>query len=215
MKAREWSKLDAEAVSEYILITSLAGSFNGAKDSLLDDLSESMKAGFNLKTVLSILKNANRTVDFDAGKIWAISYKQQAKVYFALSKIVVGSNLRSICQSHIDHIIAKDLLSSVPATDVNQLANLTVLDQSENASKGGHTLMEWLKERSESQRRQYCLKHRIPLDEALWAPTRFADFIRARKALILEETELGKLLSSSRTSADINDAEAEDDPQDE
>lgn len=215
MKAREWSELDADAVAEYILITSLAGSFNGAKDSLLDQLAESMKDKFDLQKALGLLKSANRTIEFDAQKIWAISYKQQAKVYFAISKVVKGSNLQSICQTHIDHIIAKDLLTSYTASDVNQLANLTILDQSENTSKGKKTLLEWLKGRTEAQRRQYCETHQIPMDESLWAPSKFHEFIKARKELILANTEMGKLLSSGRANAASENADIEDDSQDE
>jgi hypothetical protein len=192
------------------LRTTLAGSFNGAKDNLLDDLAASMKKGFDIDEVLAILEENNRPILVNEGKIWAISYTQPAKVYFAMSKIVVGSNLEQVCQTNIDHIIAKDLLEDRNPSDVNQLANLTVIDEHENKSKKAQTLTEWLKGCSPRDRTAYCHKHHIPTDETLWAPEKFDDFIKARKALIMSDSGFKSLLVAGASSADISEQDAEE-----
>jgi hypothetical protein len=207
---KQWSQFDFAAAAEYILRTTLAGSFNGAKDNLLDDLAASMKKGFDIDEVLAILEENNRPILVNEGKIWAISYTQPAKVYFAMSKIVVGSNLEQVCQTNIDHIIAKDLLEDRNPSDVNQLANLTVIDEHENKSKKAQTLTEWLKGCSPRDRAAYCHKHHIPTDETLWAPEKFDDFIKARKALIMSDSGFKSLLVAGSSSADISDQDAEE-----
>lgn len=207
---REWSEFNYHAAAEYILRTTLAGSFNGAKDNLLDELSNSMKKGFNMEDILEVLQRNHRPTLVNEGKIWSISYTQPAKVYFAMSKIVVGSNLEQVCQTNIDHIIAKDLLEDRSPSEVNQLANLTILDEHENKSKNAQNLTEWLCGRSPEDKLAYCKKHHIPTDERLWVPERFDDFIKARKALILMDSNFRMLLVAGGTSPDAFEQEADE-----
>ena len=131
-------------------------------------------------------------------------------VYFALSKVVVGIDFEQMSGTNIDHIIPKALLKSRDLKDVNQLANLTVLSEADNKSKGKKTLVEWLREFDEDTLKAHCERHAIPFDKSLWVPERFDDFIAARKKLIVSSTPLGRLLRDQIPDADSDGAEAED-----
>lgn len=209
MDIAKWNAFDKRQAAEYILRTSLARSFSDGKDDLLDDLAESMCAGFELEKVLTVLKAANRNVDFAPEKIWSISYKESSLVYFALSKVVAGVDFEQMSGTNIDHVIPKALLKSREMKDVNQLANLTVLSEADNKSKGKKTLIEWLDGFSDQTLKDHCERHAIPLDKSLWSPDRFDDFIVARKKLIVSSTGLGRLLRSQTpdTDSDVDDAD--------
>ena len=210
MDISQWNAFDKRQAAEYILRTSLARSFSDGKDDLLDKLAASMCGGFDLEKVFGVLKTANRNIDFTSEKIWNISYKESAMVYFALSKVVVGIDFEQMSGTNIDHIIPKALLKSRDLKDVNQLANLTVLSEADNKSKGKKTLVEWLREFDEDTLKSHCERHAIPFDKSLWVPERFDDFIAARKKLIVSSTPLGRLLRDQIPDADSDGAEAED-----
>ena len=194
MTISQWNNFDQGQACEYILRTSLARSFNAGKDDLLDDLLTSMESGFDINKIIGVLRNANRSVDFNAKKIWAISYKDRAQVYFALSKVVYGLNLSQISGTDIDHIIPKSLLKGRDVKDVNQLANLTILSEADNRSKGKKLLSNWLSEMEASALSSFCSRHSIPNDKNLWYPENFDNFILERKKLISANTALGGLL---------------------
>lgn len=200
-----------------MLVTTLAGSFNGAKDTLLDKLSDSMKAKFSLQDILNILIDDNRSVKFDEKKIWNISYSNPEKVYFCMSQVIPNARLSEVSRKNIDHIISRDSLNGlksvgkkIKTSEINQLANLTLIDASQNKSKGAKPLLEWIKEMSPGAKIEYLEKNCIPKDERLWDPTNFNEFIEARKALILENTELGKHIAS-RDNVDSDDEPIDED----
>lgn len=196
MSPSEWANFDQDQACEYILRTSLARSFNAGKDDLLDKLLESMKGCFELNKILDVLRAANRSTDFNAKKIWAISYKDKAQAYFALSKVVDGVSLNQNSGTHLDHVIPKALLKGREVKDVNQLANLTILSESENMSKGKKQIREWLDDMTPEQFAVFCSRHAIPSDDRLYAPENFDEFISERKKLICSKTRLGKHLQS-------------------
>jgi 5-methylcytosine-specific restriction endonuclease McrA len=200
----------------------LAGSFNGAKDTLLDKLSESMKSKFDLEAVKTILRNDNRSVEFDQAKIWRITYSSTEKVYFCMSQVIPGITLSDISEKHIDHVISRDLLREVEKdgnkfkiAEIDQLANLTILDSSQNQSKGSKSLVEWLKEMDPGAKAEYLRKNCIPSDEALWEPVNFKEFIEVRKALILVHTELGRHIAQRQGATGTGvDGDDDDDGED-
>lgn len=211
MGKKKWNNFDKSNIADYILRTTLAGSFNGAKDTLLDKLSESMKSGFNLHQIMSILKGDNRSVEFDAAKIWAITYSSIEKVYFCMSQVIPGVSLSEVSQKDIDHVISRDLLREIRYADVklkiaeiDQLANLTILDSSQNKAKGNKSLVEWLKQMDPGAKVEYLRKNCIPTDEALWEPQKFRDFVEARKALILEKSLLGTHIAQRHVDLDLD-----------
>ena len=210
MDISQWNAFDKRQAAEYILRTSLARSFSDGKDDLLDKLAASMCAGFDVDKVFGVLKAANRNIDFTSEKIWSISYKESAMVYFALSKVVVGIDFEQMSGTNIDHIIPKALLKSRDLKDVNQLANLTVLSEADNKSKGKKTLVDWLGEFDDATLKAHCERHAIPLDKSLWSPERFDDFISARKKLIVSSTPLGRLLRDQVPDPDLEGAESEE-----
>jgi hypothetical protein len=201
MTSTQWANFDKRLAAEYMLRTSLARSFNGAKDDLLDKLAESMKLGFSLERITATLREASRNVDFDERKIWSISYKEDSLVYFALSKVVAGIDFDQISGTNLDHIIAKINLKGLSSDSINQLANLTVLSASDNKAKGKKLITEWLAEMNEGQREDYCRRNCMPNVPRLWLPENYSEFITERKKLILSQTELGKLLKKSATQA--------------
>jgi len=204
MTPSEWKNFSQHQAAEYILRTSLARSFNGAKDGLLDDLQKSMQSKFDLDNIIEILRLANRTVDFNSEKIWAISYKNPSEVYFALSK-VNGIDISHISDTHIDHIIPKALLKNRTSEEVNQLANLTILTEQENLSKGKKQLTNWLSEMDSDQLVHFCRRNMIPSDKSLWDPLNFDKFIEERKRLIIEKTPLGKLINQKLIEVEDDD----------
>jgi len=209
MTATQWANFDKRLACEYMLRTSLARSFNGAKDDLLDKLAVSMKSGFSLDRIIGTLRDASRNVDFDDRKIWGISYKEESLVYFALSKVVTGIDFDQISGTNVDHIIAKANLKGVSKDAINQLANLTVLSASDNKAKGKKLITEWLAEMDLGQREDYCRRNCIPNVPRLWLPENYSEFIIERKKLILAQTELGKLLQkfASQASDESEDSE--------
>jgi hypothetical protein len=196
MSPSEWANFDQDQACEYILRTSLARSFNAGKDDLLDKLLESMKGGFELNKILDVLRAANRSTDFNAKKIWSISYKDKAQAYFALSKVVNGVSLNQNSGTNLDHVIPKALLKGREVKDINQLANLTILSESENMSKGKKQIRDWLDDMSPGQFAAFCSRHAIPSDVRLYSPENFDEFISERKKLISSRTLLGKHLQS-------------------
>ena len=199
MTSTQWANFDKRLAAEYMLRTSLARSFNGAKDDLLDNLALSMKSGFSLERIAVTLREASRNVDFDERKIWAISYKEDSLVYFALSKVVAGIDFDQMSGTNLDHIIAKTNLKGLSSDSINQLANLTVLSASDNKAKGKKLITEWLAEMNEEQREDYCRRNCMPNVPRLWLPENYSEFITERKKLILSQTELGKLLKKTAT----------------
>jgi hypothetical protein len=158
-----------------------------------------MKSGFKLESIFNILKDDNRAVDFDENKIWGILYTNPEKVYFAMSEVISGITLSQIAQKNIDHIISRDSLvdvkingKKIKSNEVNQFANLTIIDASQNQSKGAKSLLDWLREMTPAAKNEYLEKNFIPKDEKLWKPENFYKFIEARKKLIINNTELGK-----------------------
>lgn len=199
MGKKRWNNAEKKPIAKYILQTTLAGSFNGAKDSLLDKLTDSMKSGFKLEAIFNILKDDNRAVDFDENKIWGILYTNPEKVYFAMSEVIPGITLSQIAQKNIDHIISRDSLvdvkingKKIKSNEVNQFANLTIIDASQNQSKGAKSLLDWLREMTPAAKNEYLEKNFIPKDEKLWKSENFYKFIEARKKLIINNTDLGK-----------------------
>jgi uncharacterized protein with ParB-like and HNH nuclease domain len=206
MTIQQWNNFDQDQACEYILRTSLARSFNAGKDDLLDKLQQSMESGFDLNKILGILKSANRSVDFNTQKIWAITYNDRAQVYFALSKVVSGLNLNQISATAIDHIIPKALLlKERDPKDVNQLANLTILSDSDNKSKGKKLLSDWLSEMEPGLLLSFCTRHSIPTEKSLWLPGNFDQFISERKKLIANNTPLGELFQKEESTSDDED----------
>ena len=215
---KKWNNIEKSSIAQYVLITTLAGSFNGAKDTLLDKLSTSMTEGFNLEKVLDILKDDNRNTEFDEKKIWDIKYSQPEKVCFAMSQIIAGLTLSGTSNKHIDHIISRDSLNDikingakVPASQIDQIANLTIIDGSQNQSKGSKPLIDWVREMDAGAKSEYLEKHCIPSDEKLWEPRNFLKFIEARKELILRKTELGSRIQKRDNTNEDNSESGDDD----
>jgi len=86
--------------------------------------------------------------------------------------------------------------------DVNQLANLTILSESDNMSKGKKQLCEWLNDMTPVQFAAFCSRHAIPSDVRLYARENFDEFISERKKLISLHTILGKHLQSDGSEQD-------------
>jgi hypothetical protein len=208
MSTAEWTAFDQSKAAEYILRTSLARSFGAGKDDLLDKLRDSMVGGFELNKVFAVLKAANRSIDFSATKVWAISYKDRASVYFALSKVVKGFSLDQMSGTNIDHVIPKALMKG-REKDVNQLANLTVLTESDNKSKGKKLLADWLSEMDDETLRNFCSLHAIPFDRTLWTPKKFDEFVAQRKRLISTSTPLGNLFKVEEQLEDDEDEDSD------
>jgi len=207
MKLNAWLHFDKNIIADYILITSLAGSFNGAKDSLIDKLSKSMIERFDHKTIMKIFTDDNRKVDINEEKIWSISYAKPEQVYFAMKLVLTGMSLQEISDTHIDHIISKNILGDkFNSAEINELANLTILDGAQNKSKGKKTLSDWLNNISDIERKKYCATHFIPDNKELWESNNFKKFIAERKKLILNKSPLGKLMKNNApTSSDIEE----------
>jgi hypothetical protein len=117
-----------------------------------------------------------------------------------MKNIIPGVSLSDISAKNIDHIIPRDglvkLTKKIPASEINQLANLTILDATQNKQKSGRPLKIWLEELDPSERANYLARNCIPAEPSLWDPNNFHQFVEERKKLILSKTELGKLIPS-------------------
>ena len=189
--------------AQYLLRTSIAGSYNGAKDDLLDALTEVFRSTeeIDLGKVFSTIQSKGRAITISREQFFSVKYLNNR--IMLIMKLLrpdldfVASNKNNL--PTVDHLISRKLLKAagvVKREKVDQIANLVALSADENQnSKRAKTISDWLlTDVSSADRENVCKRLYIPVDTALWTPDRFDDFIAARKALIEVVPQIKDLL---------------------
>jgi uncharacterized protein with ParB-like and HNH nuclease domain len=191
--------------ADYLLRTSIVGTYNGAKDDLLDALVDVFKSSANidLEKVFSIIKSKGRATTISSQQFFSIKYGN-SRVLLIMKLLrpelkFVTANSGNVAT--IDHLISRKLLKEVGITgkdEVDQLANLIALSARENeGEKKAKTIKDWLDGMKLSDRTELRKQLYLPTDPRTWTNARFTDFIEARKALIANVPEIKVLLANS------------------
>ena len=188
------------AVVEYLVQTGIAGTFNGAKDDLIDELSKEFARDIiiNIERVYATIVDKNRSLKISKEKLFSIQY-QNEKVLLVMKLIVpemmfVAANVNNLPQ--VDHLFSKKVLKKLgfKKSQWDQLANLAPLSAQENQSKSGKSLAVWLEAMRPADRDVLCRRLLIPLNSTLWSEDRFEDFVEARKGLFLQHPAIKKII---------------------
>ena len=190
---KEWrTETTRDIASQYLLKTAVAGTFNGAKDDLLDGLYDVFVSNkdIDLNKAYEVIASKNRSISISEEQFFDIQY-QSNKIPFVMKLIFPDLSFRAADAAHfphIDHLFSRKVLkkSGQLKAQIDQLANLAPLEKSENQSKSGKILSVWLGGMTPSEQTRICKKLLIPTDNRLWEESRFEDFIKARRKLILE-----------------------------
>jgi hypothetical protein len=200
---KTWTSKEVQRdAAEYLMRSVVTGAFNGAKDDLIDALSELMvdEAGVPLQSVIEVFHSKGRSTSVTPEKLWQIRYgSPQAQLVLRMLRPGVpltAANRKNLPE--VDHLFSQKVLAeqSRPKSEVDQLANLTLLSAKENKRKSGKSIHEWLENMSASDRQSICTDLLIPSDESLWKPGRFGEFIRRRKQMILQSEPIRELLAA-------------------
>jgi len=192
----------AKDVDTYILRCSLAGSFSGSSDGLLDALVTAIRSSerFDCDVLFAIMRTQGRPLEITEDRLWRFGYGTDGvHVLFNLwyqdfeHTPSYEGNL-----PQIDHIFPQSALRRVKVRnsrtgrDVmryreearDQLANCMLLSRDENGAGGKRDLLpsDWFADKDD----EYLEKHAIPKDRTMWELQRYEDFIVARKRLIKE-----------------------------
>ena len=201
-----WKSLvNRRSAAHYIIRTSIVGSYNGAKDDLLDALVDVFKSAekIDLNDVFNAIQRKGRATTISQEQFFKIRYKNN-RVPLIMKLLRPDLDFVASNQSNlptIDHLICKKLLKAVgiqAKEQVDQLANLIALSSDENLNeKRAKSISEWLSGFPAIED-QIELRQKIflPLDEALWEPSRFDEFINARKARLAAVPALSELFSA-------------------
>ncbi len=191
--------------AKYLLRTSIVGTYNGAKDDLLDALVDVFKNAQNidLDKVFSTIKSKGRATTISSEQFFNIKYGN-SRVLLIMKLLrpelkFVAANPGNAATT--DHLISRKLLKEVGITgkdEVDQLANLIALSARENeGEKKAKTIKEWLDGMKLSDRAALQSELYLPADQRTWTNTRFTDFIKGRKALIANVPEIKVLLANT------------------
>ena len=206
----------AKDVDQYLIRTSLTGSFGGQPDTMIDALVRKFvdTQQFDLNEVYSIVRSVGRSLELTEDKFWQMGYGSKT-VHLLFNIWYRDFNHTPAYVNNmpqVDHVFPQSMLRKVkdenpdtnrqdlmryPKEIRNQLANCMLLSREENGAGGKSDTppAEWFPKRVKEEGDAYLEKHLIPKDPALWELDRFEDFIEARKELIREK--LGYLIVSS------------------
>jgi hypothetical protein len=193
----------AKDVDSYLLRSSLAGSFGGTPDQLIDDLVKTFSdlGRFDLNETFGVIRSKNRSLELTEGRFWDTGYGSD-NIHLLFNLWYREFNYTPAFESNfpqIDHIFPQSALRKVkqanPSTgkldvmryreaDRNQLANCMLLTAAENGAGGKSDTPpdKWFV--GDRAKDDYLDMHLIPKDKALWKLERFDDFIEERKKLI-------------------------------
>lgn len=195
---------NARDVDSYLLRCSLAGTFGGTPDQMIDDLVKRLKEikAFDLNEVFGVIRSKGRSLELTEGRFWEMGYGSDT-IHLLFNLWYRDFNYTPAFDNNlpqVDHIFPQSLLRKVkvanPNTgkmnimkyreaDRNQLSNCMLLTASENGAGGKSDTPpeEWFAGKRES----YLDMHLIPKDPALWKREKFEEFVEARKKIIREK----------------------------
>jgi len=197
----KWREKDKKELSFWIIQVSLAGSFSGTPDGLLDTIVKNIeeKEEFDVNSINNIILSKRRTIYLTPETIINAKYGQK-RVYLIFNLLYKDIDFSPAFDGNIptlDHIFPKSLLKKVkienpktgrkimkyPARIQDQIANLMILSSQENCEEKHDTSPEiWFRDKNE----EYLRLHLIPQKEYLTIEN-FEEFIKRRKRLIIKK----------------------------
>lgn len=199
-----WFKKDNLRIVEYILRTSLAGSFSGTPDNLIDKCIKQIndEKDFNVNSIFEVIKNDGRSINISREELLNLQYDSAGSHLlfnlwykdFNYNPSYEGNKPQSdhifpqselIKHKEINPETGRNSIFKFPQNIRNQIANLALLTSIENGASGKLDTLpeEWFKDKDE----KYLDMHLIPKDKNLWKVENFELFIKERKKLILEK----------------------------
>ena len=186
---------------KYLITTSLAGTFGGTPDNLIDNLIKKINEfkDFNINEILGVIREDNRSLEISKATILGLNYWK--KELHLLFNLWYGFNYQPALSNNypsVDHIFPQSALKRIkmanPETGKmnlmkykwwhrDQIGNLMLLTFRENGAGGKTDILPevWFANKPES----YLDLHLIPKDRELWKLENYERFIEARKELIL------------------------------
>lgn len=195
---------NAHGLDVYILRTLITGAFSGTPDNLIDKCTKNIAeiGDFDLKQIFGIIRENGRSLEITKDTILNQYYgsKNIHLIFNFWYKDFDYSPSYDSSLPQVDHIFPQSLLRSVKdinpetgkrnilhykAWERDQIANCMLLTAEENGAGGKSNISPeiWFADKPNS----YLEMHLIPKDEELWKLEHFAEFIDARKALIVEK----------------------------
>jgi hypothetical protein len=188
---------------QYLIRTSLTGSFSGNPDHLIDQVINQIKQTetFNRSEIFGVIRKDGRNLEVSKDTILGLKYHH--KEIHLLFNLWYGFNYQPSLSENspqIDHIFPQSELRNIklpnPETgkinvmkykwqDRDQIGNLMLLTQQENGGGGKTDILPevWFADKSD----EYLEKHLIPKDSELWKLENFEAFVKERNRLILDK----------------------------
>lgn len=193
----------ATEMDSYVLRCSLAGSFGGQPDNLLDAIVDVIdeKKAWSTREAFDVVRSQRRSLEITEDRLWQMGYGSTT-IHLLFNLWYRNFHYTPNYQGNlpqVDHVFPQSALKDIKvknpetgrmvmkydASERDQLANCMLLTKEENGPGGkGDKLPEmWLADKDE----EYLNMHLIPKDQSLWKMDYFEDFIDARKRLIREK----------------------------
>lgn len=202
----KWKNKNSQEIVDYILRTSISGSFSGTPDNLIDKCIRQINIDqdFILSKIFEKIKEDGRNINISKEELLNIKYGS-SNSHIILNILYKNFNYTPIFngnQLQQDHIFPQSILknlkefnpesnrkslSKFPKDSRDQLANLALLTFVENGSAGKSDSLPdvWFSDKTD----EYLDMHLIPKDKELWKVENFDKFIEKRKELILAKLE--------------------------
>ncbi len=210
---RAWEIMTADPIAArdfalFLSRASLAGTFAGAKDNLIDALVDEINSrdgSFDAPSLERVISANGQSVLAKEARLLRASYGSSLiNVVFSML-YPDPTNYTPAFTGHLptaDHIFPQALLKKVkingkaryPKADRNVLANCMLLTATENGSKQDEVPAEFLKRQNED----FLLRHLIPRDTKLWSLEKYDKFVEARWLLIKKKMVSANLLERDR-----------------
>lgn len=189
------SQQGIEETARFMARLSLAGTFAGAKDNLIDALVKEVddsRGKLNIASMEAAIQKNNQPIAATEVRVRKATYGSGAvrQVFSVLYpepstyKPAYVGNLASV-----DHIFPQRQLSQkvdgkmlFQKSERDSLANLMLLTRSENSSKNDEIPSTWLAKMPTD----FLDRHCIPSDPRLWELEKYSEFLEARWALLLD-----------------------------
>jgi len=206
---RAWETMTADPIAsrEFALFlsrASLAGTFAGAKDNLIDALVDEIRSKegvFDAPSLERVISANGQSVLAKEARLLRANYGTPL-INVVLSMLYPDpTNYSPAYSGHlptVDHIFPQALLKKVKTdkkaryskADRNVLANCMLLTASENQSKGAELPSEYLARQSD----EFLQRHLIPANRKLWEMEQYDRFVEARWKLIKNQMAKANLL---------------------
>jgi len=210
---------DRKAIKEWLARVLLKGTFGGQPDSIypiMRNLINKHMGKFPLQEVIEQYKGRTKSISFtedDIDNLMSLQYGK-AKTYCALTLLYPALNYNF--KYHQDHIhpksffdkrklkvfgITEDQLDAY-LDEFNNLANLQLLQSTQNIEKSDKPFSDWLKAAfsSQAERDNFLMHNHIKPDESL-AFSDFLSFIANRKRAL--KSQLRIMLDVTTTAAEV------------